>query len=137
MPSASIAHIAYAAGPLIQLTWIGVRTGENGQAATNSPPTAKAPTSASASSPIPVQREEQGFLAVEVQVWRFLGHLGLGGDAGHRGGVVAAAGEARQPGGDDLLPPRRPRPLSDLRHAGRPPPGPRHPLAPEPRHCRR
>jgi hypothetical protein len=30
MPSASIAHIAYAAGPPAQLTRIGVRVGENG-----------------------------------------------------------------------------------------------------------
>jgi len=33
MPSASIAHMAYASGPPAQLTWIGVVTAENGYAA--------------------------------------------------------------------------------------------------------
>jgi hypothetical protein len=55
-----------------------------------------------------VQRQEQGLLAVEVQIRGALGHPGLRGHVSHGGGVIAGPGKARQSGGDDLAAPRAP-----------------------------
>src|SRR6516164_10395678 len=90
--------------------------------------------------PFLMQRDEQRFLTVEVQVRGAFGHPGLGGDIGHGGGVIPGPGEAGQRGGDDLVPPRRPPLLSDLGHAGPPVPVPGARSAPPPRipgHSRR
>src|SRR5262249_50610919 len=66
--------------------------------------------------PLLVQRDEQGFLAGEVQVRGSLGHACRLGDVGHRGGVVAGPGKAFGRGGGDLVPARGARLIGDLGH---------------------